>query len=300
MDKIKIYIAGCGGMLGDAFYRHFKTGYLLKCTDIDVNEDWLGYSDIRDFDKYRKDVLQFRPQYLFHLGAHTDLEFCELNPGDAHATNTLSAEYAVRIARELDIPLLYISTAGIFDGKKDFYDDRDIPNPIGVYARSKYAGECLVRENMEKFLVCRPGWMMGGGPRKDKKFVGKIMKQLRDGKRDLFVVRDKLGSPTYAPDVAKNVELLIDRGLWGVYNMMCGGMTNKLELTRELVTLLGLSGSVTVHEVDSDYFRDEYFAPRPASEMLINTKLMSLNLNMMREWRVSLREYLAEFYNDYL
>ena len=44
----KIYIAGCGGMLGDAFYKHFRINYILKCTDIDVNEEWLGYRDFRD------------------------------------------------------------------------------------------------------------------------------------------------------------------------------------------------------------------------------------------------------------
>ncbi|GAF70500.1 unnamed protein product, partial [marine sediment metagenome] len=57
----KIYIAGCGGMLGEAFYCQFKNDYYLKCTDIDVNEKWLSYCDIRDFKTYRKDVVNFKP-----------------------------------------------------------------------------------------------------------------------------------------------------------------------------------------------------------------------------------------------
>jgi len=73
---------------------------------------------------------------------------------------------------------LYISTAGIFDGKKDLYDDWDMPNPLGVYARSKYMGERFVVENANRFLVCRAGWMMGAGPKKDKKFIQKLMKQI--------------------------------------------------------------------------------------------------------------------------
>lgn len=98
-------------------------------------------------------------------------------------TNTLAVENAVYIANSLNIPLLYISTAGIFDGGKDLYDDWDLPNPLGVYARSKYMGERFVVENANRSLVCRAKWMTGSDPKKDKKFVQKLMKQLKDGKR---------------------------------------------------------------------------------------------------------------------
>ena len=136
----------------------------FRCTDIDVNEDWLSYLDFRDFDAYRQDVLDFAPDYLFHLGALTDLEYCETHPDDAYATNAMGSENAVYIANELDIPLLYIGTAGIFDGQQDQYDDWDAPNPLGVYARAKWAGERFVQENARTYLICRAGWMMGGGP----------------------------------------------------------------------------------------------------------------------------------------
>ena len=115
----KIYIAGSGGMLGEAFYSQLKNDYILKCTDIDVNEEWLSFLDFRDLDAYKKDVQAFKPDYLFHLGAYTDLEYCEKNVDDTYLTNTISVENAVYIANALDIPLLYISTAGIFDGNKD-------------------------------------------------------------------------------------------------------------------------------------------------------------------------------------
>ena len=176
--KKKIYIAGAGGMLGEAFYRIFKDDFDLKCTDKDVNEDWLGFLDFRDFDKYKDDVETFKPDYLFHLGAYTDLEFCEQNIDDTYLTNTISVENAVYIANSLDIPLLYISTAGIFDGEKELYDDWDEPNPLGHYARSKYMGERYVVTHSNRYVVCRAGWMMGGGPKKDKKFIkGKIEKE---------------------------------------------------------------------------------------------------------------------------
>src|SRR3972149_11643811 len=244
----RIYIAGCGGMLGDAFYKVFGADYELKCTDIDINEPWLSFLDFRDHESYRKDVLEFRPDYLFHLGAYTDLEYCELHPADTYATNTLSVENAVYIANELNVPLLYISTAGIFDGAKDVYDDWDQPNPLGHYARSKYAGEVFVKENAPRHLVCRAGWMMGGGPRKDKKFIQKIMKQIKEGKKEIFVVNDKLGTPTYTHDFAQNAKLLLQKQYWGLYNMACGGVTSRLVGGQELVGHLGMREDVTITE----------------------------------------------------
>ena len=296
--KKKIYIAGCGGMLGDAFYKEFKKDYEFKCTDIDVNEDWLSFLDFRDFEAYRKEVLEFSPDYLFHIGAYTDLEFCELNPEDTYATNTESVEHAVAIANEQNIPLLYISTAGIFDGKKDLYDESDIPNPMGHYAKSKYLAEKYVQENSEKHLICRAGWMMGGGPKKDKKFIQKLMNQIENGTTELHIVHDKLGTPTYTHDFAQNVKLLIEKGKTGLYNMVCQGVTSRLDVARELVSQLGMNGHIKINEVSSEHFKNEYFAPRPPSERLVNAKLNQEGLDIMRDWKKSLSEYLSESYSD--
>lgn len=298
--KKKIYIAGSGGMLGEAFHEQFKDQYELKCTDKDVNDSWLSFLDFRDLETYRKDVKDFAPDYLFHLGAYTDLEYCEQNSDDTYMTNTMSVENAVYIANELDIPLLYISTAGIFDGKKDLYDDWDMPNPLGVYARSKYMGERYVSENAKRFLICRAGWMMGAGPKKDKKFIQKLMKQLKDGKEELFIVNDKDGTPTYTHDFANNVKYLIEKEYWGLYNMVCGGQTSRLEVTEELLTILGLKDKIKLNVVTSDYFKDIYFAERPPCERLDNRKLNIRNANLMQDWRIALKKYIDKYYSDYL
>ena len=296
----KIYIAGCGGMLGEAFHKQFSQSYELKCTDIDVNDNWLSYLDFRNLDAYRKDVLDFKPDYLFHLGAFTDLEYCETHIDDTYMTNTISVENAVYIANQLDIPLLYISTAGIYDGRQDTYDDWDLPNPLGHYARSKYAGELYVTQNARRHLVCRAGWMMGSGPKKDKKFIQKLIKQIKDGKKELNIVTDKLGTPTYTHDFALNVKALLEAEYWGLYNMVCDGVTSRLGVAKELVTLLGLSNSIKINEVSSDFFKKEYFAARPDSERLINKKLQLRNMNIMRDWKIALKEYLDNYYQTYL
>lgn len=299
-DKKRVYMAGAGGMLGEAFYRVFNDEYEVKCTDKDVNADWLTFLDFRDFENYKQDVTAFKPDYLFHLGAYTDLEFCELNVDDTYATNTIAVENAVYIANELDIPLLYICTAGIFDGKKELYDDWDLPNPLGHYARSKYMGERYVIENAKKYVICRAGWMMGGGPDKDKKFINKLIKQLVSGKRELFIVNDKDGTPTFTIDFARNAKAIIEQKLWGLYNLVCKGQTSRREVAEELLSLLNLTDKVQIHDVTSDYFKETYFAQRPPSERLVNKKLELRNLNIMQDWRVALKQYLDMYFTDYL
>ena len=293
-------MAGCGGMLGEAFYKQFKIEYDLKCTDIDVNTNWLTYLDFRDYKAYKSDVNDFKSDWLFHLGAYTDLEYCELHEKDTYETNTESVKHAVNIANELSIPVLYISTAGIFDGNKDMYDESDKPNPIGHYAKSKYLGEKYVIENAKEYLICRAGWMMGSGPKKDKKFIQKIMKQLKEGKKELHIVNDKLGTPTYTHDFAANVKFLIKKGQRGLFNMVCGGLTSRLEVATELVRLLELQDEIKITEVDSNFFAQEYFADRPNCERLVNRRLDDLGLNIMRNWRVALEEYLHDYYLAYL
>src|SRR5690606_14509583 len=133
--KKKIYIAGCGGMLGEAFYRVFRDEFILKCTDIDVNEPWIGPLDFRDSGSYKNDVTTFTPDYLFQLGSLTDLECCGANIDDTYFASSFGVENTVHIANTLGIPLLYISIAGIFEGGQVFFDYWDQPNPLGHYAR---------------------------------------------------------------------------------------------------------------------------------------------------------------------
>ena len=298
--KKKIFLSGAGGMLGEAFYEVFKKNYDLKCTDIDVNEDWLEHLDFRDSEKYKLLVEKFNPNYLFHIGAFTDLEFCEKNETETFKTNTDSVKTAVKISNKLNIPLLYISTAGIFDGLKEFYDEEDLPKPMGVYAISKYEAEKFVVQNCKKFLICRAGWMMGGGPKKDKKFVQKILKQIKEGKKELFIVDDKFGTPTYTYDFAKNTKALIDTKNYGLYNMACQGNTSRYEVTEEILKILNLNNSIKLTKVNSDYFSTTFFAKRPNSENLLNKKLNDKGLNLMRPWRETLKEYLDNSYSSYL
>ena len=285
-------------MLGEAVHKVFSHTHEIECSDIDLNAEWLSYCDFRDFAQYKAEVIKFSPDVLIHLGAHTSLEYCEDNADDAYRTNTLAVEYACHIANTLNIPLVYISTAGIFDGEKMLYDDWDQPNPLGVYARSKYMGELYVQRTVQKHFIFRAGWMMGGGPDKDKKFISKIMKQIEAGVTELNVVDDKLGTPTYTVDFARNIERMLHTEYYGLYNQVCGGETGRFEVAHELVDLLGLSEKIQLKPVASDFFAKEFFAPRPPCERLVNYKLKLIGMDNMRDWKVSLKEYLHDYYGE--
>lgn len=96
------------------------------------------------------------------------------------------------------------------------------------------------------------------------------------------------------------MRLLIERELWGLYNMVCEGVTSRLDVATEMLNMLGLQEKVRINHVGSGYFKKEYFAPRPESERLINRKLDLRNCNRMRVCRSALREYLTTYYGDYL
>jgi len=139
---------------------------------------------------------------------------------------------------------------------------------------------------------------MGGGPNKDKKFIQKIMKQIQDGKKELHIVNDKLGTPTYTFDFAENTKLLIEKNQRGLFNMVCGGLTSRLEVATEMVKILNLNNEIKIIEVDSDFFSKEYFAERPNCERLVNKKLNDNKLNIMRNWKDALLDYLKNYNNS--
>jgi len=85
-----------------------------------------------------------------------------------------------------------------------------------------------------------------------------------------------------------------------LYNMVCVGETSRLEVATEIVKILGLSKKVKISPVKSDYFKEEYFAARPPSERLMNRKLDLRKLNIMRNWKISLKEYLEKDYKNYI
>lgn len=291
----KVFITGCGGMLGKAVYEQFAPHCQVLATDIDLNEPWLEYGDVIDFQKISEKAFMFQPDLIINLAALTDLEYCEKNPEITWKTNALGAENMALISKRLDATHIYICTAGIFDGRKEYYNDFEQPNPISVYAKSKYYGEVIIEKMLDNYFIFRAGWMMGGGYKKDKKFINKIFKQILDGRKELFVVEDKLGTPTYTVNFAQAMYEIVQTELFGLYNMVCEGSCSRYDVALEFIKLLGLDKKISINVVNSDYFKNEYFAPRPYSEKLLNLKLSTRGINFMKNWKECLADYVESF-----
>jgi dTDP-4-dehydrorhamnose reductase len=267
--------------------------YLQQCGH-DVYATDIAFLDVRSQSDIARWFAQVRPDLVAHLAAETSLEVCEEKPDHAWLTNAIGTKYVALACRENSVPMAYISSAGIFDGKKDEpYTEFDVPNPINVYGASKLEGERFVRQLVPESYTVRAGWMMGGGPHKDHKFISLIMDQITAGVTTIHGVSDKFGSPTYAPDFAKCFELLITSGNYGTYHMVSPGSCSRYEMAQAIVEILGVE--VEVRPTSSTFFASTFFAPRPTSEVMQNYVLELSGLQTMRPWREALAEYLKEW-----
>jgi dTDP-4-dehydrorhamnose reductase len=121
------------------------------------------------------------------------------------------------------------------------------------------------------------------------------MKQIKEGKKVLSAVDDKLGSPTYTRDFAATIGALIVTGNYGLYHSVGQGDCSRYEVGEEILRLLNLQDTITLKKVDSSFWAKEYFAPRPRSEKLTNLKLGLRGINTMRHWKETLKEYIGSY-----
>ena len=305
---MKILVTGAGGMLGSGFVPALvAAGHEVRASDIRRRRGalpWgpdgpeLEHLDVRVRAEVDAAFAAVRPDLVCHLAAETDLEVCENDPDHAFLTNTVGTKLVVLAAQRAGIPLAYISTAGVFDGEKELpYNEWDDPNPLTVYGRSKFEGERIVETFLDRFYIVRAGWMVGGGD-VDHKFVARILDQIRDGRTTLHAVGDKHGTPTYVPDFARCFCNLMTTDSWGRYHMACEGAGTRYDVTARILEVLGLAGDIELIEVNSDFFKEEFPAPRPASEIMRNLHLELQGLNTMRSWSVALAEYLLANFAD--
>jgi len=303
MKHRRVLITGCGGMLGNAIYPYFRERCPnVLATDIQIEpdeRDWLSYVDARDPVGMTKAFDSFKPDLVLHLAALVDVEQCEARPEDAKVSNVMATRIAAELSAKHQADLVYISTGGVFDGAKgDYYTEDDEPHPIMVYGATKLEGEHEVRKIHPNSYIVRAGWMVGGGPRNDHKFVSFICKQLESGSHVIYGVTDKFGTPTYTHDFAMNLFALLSHKAYGTYHMVCTGSGSRLDVAKEIVQICGYQGEVDVKGVDSTFFEKEFWVRRPDCEMLRNKRLESLGINLMRNWRVALAEYLQRDYRS--
>ncbi len=298
---MKILATGAAGMLGTSLVPLLiGGGHEVTPTDIDLSSltPWgrefpaIDHLDVRDRDEIRDVFDQIGPELLLHMAAETSLEVCDADPDHAFLTNTVATKYLALECRQRGVPMVFISTAGVFDGHKSGpYTEYDQPNPLNTYGASKYEAEKLVTSMLDNWYIIRAGWMVGGGDGKDHKFVARILQQVSEGQTTIYAVGDKYGTPTYTYDFGRCLLNLIRSQLYGLYHMACEGQGNRYDIAAHILNLLGRD-DIELVEVDSSFFRVEFPSVRPRSEIMRNMALDLQGMNLMRPWQEALDEYL--------
>ena len=304
---MRVLVTGSAGMLGSALIPAFvAAGHEVVATDINLDDPtpWgpagptVGHLDVRDADQVRHAFHTVAPELVLHLAAETSLEISDADPDHAYLTNAIGTKYVALSARRADVPMVYISTAGVFDGTKESaYTEFDAANPLNTYGASKYEGELIVARTVDRHFIVRAGWMVGRGVRRALKFVSRIVDQVRSGASTVYAVTDKLGTPTYAPDFSRCLLGLLDSGVYGLYHMACGGDGSRYDVAARILEVLGRD-DIELVGVTSDFFAEEFPSVRPRSEIMRNMVLDLQGMNTMRPWRVAVAEYLRTEFAD--
>ena len=288
----KILLTGAAGCLASALYPCLeKQGWQVVLTGLPKeppHNPVLHPMDICDAAQVLKTIELHRPDWVFHLAAATDVDRCEVEPDYAFRVNTLGTENIVLACKKFGAGLVYLSTGVVFGGeKKDPYTEFDAPNPVSVYGRSKLEGEKIVQAFLDRYYIFRAGWMIGGG-KKDKKFVAKILR-LMETEKEIKVVNDKFGSPTFIDDMSEHMAKILLLERYGLYHLCNLGPASRYQIALKMVEILGRKDVKIIPVSSSEFLLP---APRAASELMVNYRLNLLGLNSMPHWETSLKNYL--------
>jgi len=223
---MKILITGINGQVGSALARQAKAlGHEVIAIS---REQW----DMAQSPEYGEDlVLEAKPDLVINPAAHTNVDDAEDDEAIAEKVNADAPRALATGCKQLDIPILHVSTDYVFDGtKEDPYIETDQTNPINAYGRTKLAGEIAIQEEAEKYIILRTSWVFS---KNGKNFVNTILKLAKE-RDDLMVVNDQFGGPTSAESIAKVLLHLANahKEQWGIYHYSGLPFVSWFEYTR--------------------------------------------------------------------
>ncbi len=267
---MKILVTGALGMLGQDLCP------TLEDNGHEVIETDIQNMNITDREQCEKFVLEKAPDFIIHLAAYTNVDKAEDEPEKAELINAKGTENVARAAIKADIPIIAISTDYVFDGTKNSpYLPDDKTNPKSVYGKTKYEGEKFIVENCKKYYIARTSWLYGIH---GKNFVDTMLK-LKD--KDLKVVDDQTGTPTWTVDLSEALVKLFDKP-YGIYHLSGGGEpTSWYNFAKTIFEYANLK--VNLSPCTSEEYPQK--ANRPKYSVMDNG-------GMLRDWRLALKEYL--------
>jgi dTDP-4-dehydrorhamnose reductase len=277
---MRIFVTGASGQVGSEMPRAFAGHEIIP----GIRPDF----DLTDERSVRTAIEATRPDLVIHPGAYTDVDGCERDPERAYRTNALGTRYVALAARAVGAPLVVVSTDYVFDGSKgEPYLEWDDPRPLGVYGRSKLAGEHEARTLHDRCYVVRTSWVYS--PR-GRNFV-KTMLRLAGERPSLTVVDDERGSPTLAADLADAIRQLVERSVYGMYHFSNAGSCSRYELARRTLELAGLTTDVVPVSTSEYLSRYPLPARRPANSTLRNFAGAALGIELP-PWEDALQRFL--------
>lgn len=245
--------------------------------------------DLADTERLREAIRHLQPELIINAAAHTAVDAAESEPEAAFAINAVAPGVLAEEAAALDVPLIHYSTDYVFDGSKPTaYHEDDLPNPLGVYGRSKLAGEQAISAVGGKHLILRTSWVYSLHGRN---FL-LTMQRLLQEREQLSVVADQIGAPTWAGSIAAATVQLIERwqqrqtAAWGVYHFSARGETSWFGFAEAIAAQLLAQGRAVA--ALKPIATTEY--PTPAKRPL-NSRLDCTRLE--RDWGVRLPDWHA-------
>ena len=280
---MRILVTGARGMLGtDLVCVLEEKGHEVFATDVEE-------LDITEREFMTKMIGDICPDVVANCAAYTDVDRAEEEPEKAFLLNETGVENLAIACKEWDVELCHISTDYVFDGtKKEAYMTDDAPNPINIYGQSKLAGERRVQEILKKFYIVRTSWLYG---KYGKNFVYKII-DLAKRKKQLHVVDDQRGSPTWTMSLSRAISKIITKKKYGIHHVTdrTDGGVSWCRFAQEIVNLPGLKSEV-IPVRTSEY---PVKAPRPKNCILDCTSTKTILGDDLPRWEDSLREFLSE------
>ena len=282
---MKIAVIGANGQLGTDLMEVLA-----------ANHDVIGLNhndvEITDIDSVKRVLSAITPDLVLNTAAYHIVPEAEKFPDKAFTTNGAAVLNLAKISHDLNIRFLHYSTDYVFDGKKQQpYTEDDSPGPLNVYATTKLAGEYFALNYSDKSYVVRVSGIYGKVPCRAKggNFITTMVKLAKE-KPEVRVVNDEILTPTPTYWIAKNTEALIKTDKYGLYHMSCEGEVSWYEFAKVIWDTLGLKTPLYAASVN-DF---PLVVKRPFYSVLENRNLNKIGINMMPEWKNSLKDFLKE------
>jgi dTDP-4-dehydrorhamnose reductase len=280
---MKVLITGANGMVAQATAKHCQLmgDDVLALTRQELN--------IADFEQVSRILNLEKPDAVINCAAFTDVDGSESRIEECFDTNSTGVENLALASKEIDAGFLTISTDFVFDGtKKDHYTQRDTPNPISVYGKSKLEGEQRARNAYSRSIIVRSGWIYGEN---GTNFLSILHNLLAEGK-SIKAIYDSFGTPTFANDLAVRMRELIVLDLPNIYHVTNSGSGTSYAGFAEKVCEIKGYDKTLLEKASADSLKRP--APRPISSKMKCLFSERLGLAELPNWETALEEFLQK------